>query len=101
MDATWVLGGLIGVLLTAWTIDQARQRCAPRIQLTARIVATRTAVNEGSGWESPSRFLVTFRDEAGHEREMRVSESLFQQLAPGQSGTLTLRGEQVMAFDTA
>lgn len=81
MDATWVLGGFIGVLLIAWAIGQVRQRSAPCIHVTARVVATRTAVNEGSCWDSPSRFLVTFCDDAGNQR-----------------GTLTLRGERVINF---
>ncbi|MGC4047689.1 MAG: hypothetical protein QM758_28180 [Armatimonas sp.] len=101
MDATWVLGGLIALLLTAWAIGQVRQRRAPSIQLTVRIVAIRIAANEGSGWDSPNCFLVMFCDDAGNERELSVSPSLYPQLAPGQRGILTVRGEQVLSFSSS
>lgn len=98
MDATWVLGGLIGVLLIAWATGEVRHRRVPCIQVTAYVVATRTAVNEGSGWDSPSRFLVTFCDDAGNQRELGVPEALYPRFALDQRGTLTLRGERVINF---
>ena len=84
-----------------WRADEA----APLRSVDALVVSRRTDVQRRTGADqrtsSSTTYFVTFEEESGQRRELRVSGSEYGQLAEGDRGHLIHQGSRYQGFTRA
>lgn len=96
--------GIFTVILVKGIGQWSRNNHAPRLSVSARVVAKRTNVSGRSGSShhvssASTTYYATFEVESGDRMELCLSGSEYGLLVEGDMGTLTFQGTRYLSFE--